>query len=96
MTNKTPANRSTCGVPWGVCPDHGNTLRTSGGITQCRDLACLNIWDYDRLDRVCGDPVTHTVTDAAGTSFRACRAHAMDADERLVGGTVTPLTSASS
>jgi hypothetical protein len=23
----------TCGVPWGVCPEHGNTLTTSGGRT---------------------------------------------------------------
>ncbi|UQX04625.1 hypothetical protein [Streptomyces sp. RerS4] len=39
----------------------------------------------------CGEPLTHQVTDAAGASFLACRAHAADAAERLIGGTLTAL-----
>ncbi|MGN7139156.1 hypothetical protein, partial [Streptomyces pseudogriseolus] len=80
---------SVCAVPWGVCPEHGNTLVSSGGRTQCK--TCGRTWNYDRLGVPCGEPLTHKVTDAAGGSFLACRAHAMDASERLVGGTVTPL-----
>ncbi|MGW2016770.1 hypothetical protein [Streptomyces sp. NPDC001927] len=82
---------SVCAVPWGVCPDHGNTLRSSGGRCWCTELACARSWGYDRLGSACGEPLTHNVTDAHGGSFLACRAHAMDADERLEGGTVTAL-----
>lgn len=82
---------SVCAVPWGVCPEHGNTLTSSGGRTRCTQLACGRSWDYDRLGVPCGEPLTHKVTDAAGGSFLACKAHAMDATERLIGGTVTPL-----
>ncbi|NEC32212.1 hypothetical protein [Streptomyces rubrogriseus] len=84
---------SVCAVPWGVCPEHGNTLVSTGGRTRCSQLACGRTWDYDRLGVPCGEPLTHKVTDAAGESFRACKAHAMDATERLIGGTVTPLNS---
>ncbi|GGO98273.1 hypothetical protein [Wenjunlia tyrosinilytica] len=80
---------SVCAVPWGVCPEHGNTLVSSGGRTRCK--TCGRTWNYDRLGVPCGEPLTHKVTDAAGGSFLACKAHAMDATERLVGGTVTPL-----
>ncbi|MFK0113982.1 hypothetical protein [Streptomyces sp. NPDC091217] len=82
---------SVCSVPWGVCPEHGNTLLSSGGRSRCTRLACARSWDYDRLGVPCGEPLTHKVTDAAGESFLACKAHAMDATERLIGGTVTAL-----
>ncbi|MFH9426425.1 hypothetical protein [Streptomyces sp. NPDC017529] len=82
---------SVCAVPWGVCPEHGNTLASSGGRTRCTQLACGRTWNYDRLGVPCGEPLTHKVTDVEGKSFLACKAHAMDATERLIGGTVTPL-----
>lgn len=82
---------SVCAVPWGVCPEHGNTLSSSGGKTRCSQPSCGRSWNYDRLGVPCGEPLTHKVTDAAGGSFLACKAHAMDATERLIGGTVTPL-----
>ncbi|MFL4496505.1 hypothetical protein ACJ6WD_35485 [Streptomyces sp. VTCC 41912] len=82
---------SVCAVPWGVCPDHGNTLRGTGGRTWCTDPGCARTWNYDRLGSPCGEPLTHEVTDATGESFRTCAGHAKDAAERLVGGTVTPL-----
>jgi hypothetical protein len=31
-------------VLWGVCPEHGGTLKSSGGRAWCTDLACLNAW----------------------------------------------------
>ncbi|MFD7867816.1 hypothetical protein [Streptomyces sp. NPDC059783] len=82
---------SVCAVPWGVCPEHGNTLVSTGGRTRCSQLACTRVWSYDRLGVPCGEPLTHKVTDATGASFNACRAHAMDATERIIGCTVTPL-----
>jgi hypothetical protein len=82
---------SVCTVPWGVCPEHGNTLTSSGGRTRC--TRCIRVWNYDRLGVPCGEPLTHQVTDAAGSSFRSCQGHAMDATERLTGATVTPLDS---
>ncbi|MFD5415243.1 hypothetical protein [Streptomyces nojiriensis] len=84
---------SVCAVPWGVCPEHGSTLCSSGGKTWCTEPGCSRSWGYDRMNAPCGEPLTHQVTDAAGGSFLACKAHAMDASERLIGGTVTPLDS---
>ncbi|MFD4050151.1 hypothetical protein ACFWSF_32155 [Streptomyces sp. NPDC058611] len=82
---------SVCAVPWGVCPDHGNTLTSTGGRTSCTAPGCGRTWGYNRLGSPCGEPLTHKVTDAAGGFFLACKAHAIDATERLIGGTVTPL-----
>uniref|UniRef100_UPI003F4919B1 hypothetical protein n=1 Tax=Streptomyces sp. CA-141956 TaxID=3240051 RepID=UPI003F4919B1 len=93
---RTARDPGLCSVPWGVCPAHGNTLRSTGGRSWCTDLGCSRSWGYDRLAMTCGEPVTHTVTDAAGSSFLACRGHAMDAEKRLEGGTVTPLPSVTS
>lgn len=53
----------TCGVPWGVCPEHGNTLISSGGRTWCRDASCQRTWDYDRSGLPCTEPAHWTVTD---------------------------------
>ncbi len=58
-----------CGIGWGVCPDHGNTLTTSGGRTWCRTPGCGRTWGYDRVSTPCAEPVTHTVLDAGGTAF---------------------------
>ncbi|GAA2770397.1 hypothetical protein XF35_39545 [Streptomyces platensis subsp. clarensis] len=91
---RTRRDPRLCGVPWGVCPEHGNTLRGSGGRAWCTDPGCTRSWGYDKLGTTCGEPVTHTITDAAGTSFPACRGHAMDAEQRLEGGTVVELPSA--
>ncbi|MEU8678749.1 hypothetical protein [Streptomyces sp. NPDC048560] len=78
-----PGTESLCGVPWGVCPDHGNTLRVSERKTWCTVAECSHKWAYDKLSNPCAEPVTDTVTDARGKSFLACRAHATDAGKRL-------------
>ncbi len=80
-----------CGIPWGACPDHGNTLRSSGGKTWCQDLTCGRTWDYDRLGVPCGEPVTSVVTDMEGTEFTTCAGHTLDAGKRLIGATIRPL-----
>lgn len=80
-----------CGVPWGVCPDHGNTLTSSGGRTWCTTPLCGRTWGYDRVDTPCPEPITHTVTDAHGGSFLACPGHAIAAKKQLDGGSVALL-----
>lgn len=80
-----------CGIGWGVCPDHGNTLTGSGGRAWCRHPGCGRTWGYDRLMGPCPEPVTHAVVDAAGTRFRVCTGHAMDCRDNLDGATVTAL-----
>lgn len=84
------ANR--CGIPWGVCPEHGGTLMVSSGQTLCMHPRCSRVWAYDRMASVCGDPVTHRVADARGNCFLACGGHALEAERRLSGGSVTQLS----
>lgn len=79
----------TCGIPWGVCPEHGNTLRSSGGRTECMNLRCGRTWTYDRLGLPCTEPVTHHVVDAEGGTLDVCNGHALDCEKRLDGATVT-------
>ena len=69
------SNPRMCPAEWGVCPDHGNTLTSSGGITTCRVDG--RVWDYDRLGSSCGEPVTEEVTDPAGTTNAVCHGHAL-------------------
>ena len=89
---RTARAPGVCGIPWGVCPDHGNTLTTSGGHTQCRSHRCGRTWTYDRLGARCTEPVTHEVTGPDGTTFRACVGHALDAEQRLTGARLTRIT----
>ncbi|MBM9509941.1 hypothetical protein [Actinacidiphila acididurans] len=86
---RTARDPRLCGVPWGVCPEHGNTLRSSAGETWCMVERCGRRWTYDRLGLPCTEPITHRVTDTAGAGFDACNGHALDAEQRLEGGTVT-------
>lgn len=79
-----------CGIPWGICPDHGNTLRGLGGRTWCTAPGCSRRWAYDRLGTPCQETITHTVTDTPGTELLACDGHAKDAAARLDGATVDP------
>ncbi|NUW32032.1 hypothetical protein HTZ77_11405 [Nonomuraea sp. SMC257] len=78
-----------CGVPWGVCPEHGNTLSSSGGVTTCR--VCRRRWDHDRLGRPCQEPVTWKVTDRAGTVTKLCDGHVLAARAAVEGATFTRL-----
>lgn len=70
---------ATCGVPWGICPEHGRSLRSSAGRTWCTAFGCTRSWDYDRLDTPCPEPVWAEVTFAEGETARWCEAHARDA-----------------
>ncbi|MDT8915154.1 hypothetical protein [Amycolatopsis sp. PS_44_ISF1] len=76
-----------CDVPWGICPEHGTTLRADADRTRCTAPGCGREWDYDRLHSPCTEPATVTVTDEDGESGVLCVTHAQDATRRLVGCT---------
>lgn len=80
-----------CGADWGVCPDHGNTLTSSAGTTWCRAEGCGRTWDYDRVNHACEEPAAYVLRDASGGVGYLCAGHALDARDRVAGGTVTPL-----
>jgi len=80
-----------CPVPWGVCPEHGATLRSSGGRCWCTAPGCLRRWHHDRLGEPCTEPVTHRVVDAEGDQLDLCDGHATDARARMVGAAVLQL-----
>ncbi|MGJ5899294.1 hypothetical protein ACSCBZ_46260 [Streptomyces niveiscabiei] len=83
-----------CVVPWGVCPEHGGTLKSSGNRTWCMDFTCFNSWEYDRLDAPCPEPATHTVRSDSGGQYAVCDGHAMTARLQITGGQVLPGTPA--
>ncbi|MEU2380332.1 hypothetical protein [Streptomyces misionensis] len=87
---RTARDPKLCNVPWGVCPEHGNTLRSSGGRTWCT-ASCSRRWDYDRLDSPCTEPVTHQIADQTGAVVQFCHGHTLDARQRLEGAVITPL-----
>jgi hypothetical protein len=78
-----------CRIPWGVCPDHGNTLKSSGGKSWC--MTCGREWNYDRAGLPCGEPVTSVVVDMEGTEFTTCAGHTIDVEKRLINATIRPL-----
>jgi hypothetical protein len=81
-----------CVVPWGVCPEHGATLKASGNRTSCTDFACFNSWEYDRLDAPCPEPATHTVRvdDDGSAGYAVCDGHALTARTHITNGQVVP------
>ncbi|GGP10780.1 hypothetical protein LDL08_28115 [Nonomuraea glycinis] len=74
-----------CGLSWGVCPEHGNTLSSSGGVSTCR--VCRRDWSHDRLGQPCQEPVTWKVIDRAGTETRMCDGHVLGARAVAAGAT---------
>lgn len=69
-------NRGSCPAEWGVCPDHGDTLRSSGGRSWCQAPGCGAAWDYDRLGLPCSETATFLVTAPEGDPGFMCRGHA--------------------
>jgi hypothetical protein len=74
-----------CGLPWGICPEHGNTLSTTAGVSECR--VCRRTWNHDRRGRPCQEPVTWKVIDRAGTETRMCDGHVLGARAAAAGAT---------
>jgi hypothetical protein len=77
-----------CGAPWGVCPEHGNTLVGAGSTTWCQVIGCGRTWGHDRLGLPCIEPARWQVTDKHGAASVMCDGHALDARERLEGARV--------
>lgn len=83
--------RGGCAADWGVCPEHGNTLRGSGGRWSCTAAGCGRSWGYDRGGLPCTEPAVSQVTDAEGGTMLLCAGHTLDARARLVDATVRAL-----
>ncbi len=91
----TAADPIRCTVPWGVCPEHGATLKSRARATAdgfdswCTDFTCFNVWTYDRLDSACAE-ATHTVQADNGDRYVVCDGHALTARTQITDGQVLP------
>jgi hypothetical protein len=65
----------TCGVGWGVCPEHNLTLMNVGETVTCHILGC-NRQNEGAVER-CEHPVAYRVVDAAGPALFTCAGHAI-------------------
>lgn len=92
LTRLATRRPDACPMPWGVCPEHGATLRSTAGHCWCTAPGCLRRWFQDRLGEPCAEPVTHRVIDTDGDRLDICGGHALDARTRIIGATVRPLS----
>jgi hypothetical protein len=81
----------TCRAEWGVCPEHGNTLVSSGGRSWCNASGCGRSWDWDRGGLPCLDPAAWRLWDLSGKEMLVCAGHALAARKQLVGARLEPL-----
>ncbi|MFF1819941.1 hypothetical protein ACFVWG_21750 [Kribbella sp. NPDC058245] len=65
----------TCGVGWGVCPEHNLTLMNVGETVTCHILGCHR-QNEGAVER-CEHPVAYRVVDAAGPALLTCAGHAI-------------------
>jgi hypothetical protein len=77
----------TCGVTWGVCPDHGLTLMNVGEVVTCHVLGCHR--EYEGVIERCTQPVAYRVVDAAGPALMTCAGHAIACRLHLDGAVIT-------
>lgn len=85
----------TCPAQWGCCPEHGNTLRGSGGRSWCTAPGCGRRWEYDRQGLPCAEPVAFEVRgrlDEAGQWGRLCAGHTISAEQEIECVEVRPVT----
>jgi hypothetical protein len=78
-----------CRAEWGACPDHGNTLRSSGGRSWCRVDG--RVWEGDRPGQHCAEPALFRVIDLKGGDCELCAGHTIAAREELIGCRVETL-----
>jgi hypothetical protein len=89
--------RSDCDAEWGACPEHGGTLRGSGGVTWCEGPGCRRAWNHNRLGLPCDEPAVYVVRDGKGSEMRLCGGHAIEARRHLSGDHLyIPLTRSTS
>ena len=77
----------TCGVTWGICPDHGLTLMNVGEAVTCHVLGCHR--ENEGVAERCTKPVAYRVVDAAGPSLLTCAGHAIACRLHLEGAVIT-------
>ncbi|MEI8409920.1 MULTISPECIES: hypothetical protein [unclassified Kribbella] len=65
----------SCGVGWGVCPEHGLTLMNVGETVTCHVLGCHR--ENEGAVERCEHPVVYRVVDAAGPALLTCAGHAI-------------------
>jgi hypothetical protein len=65
----------SCGVGWGVCPEHGLTLMNVGETVSCHVLGCHR--ENEGAVERCEHPVSYRVVDAAGPALLTCAGHAI-------------------
>jgi hypothetical protein len=95
VTDRRLASDETrCSAQWGVCPQHGNTLSSSGGRSWCRRAGCGRTWPGSRASQHCDEPAAVIVADQTGAQLRLCAGHWADARARLVGATVVQVLTA--
>ncbi|MEV4162140.1 pentapeptide repeat-containing protein [Nonomuraea dietziae] len=82
----------SCTMPWSVCPEHGNTLISTGGISRCRAPECGRTWGYGRDATPCAELATHRLVDVEGNQALVCDGHALAARSELTGARLEPLT----
>jgi hypothetical protein len=83
--------RGPCPADWGVCPEHGATLRSTGGRCWCIVEGCGRRWNHDRLGLPCTEPVAFDVRDPDGGGGPMCAGHTATARRQLIGAVVTAL-----
>ncbi|HSV65290.1 MAG TPA: hypothetical protein VLJ59_05195 [Mycobacteriales bacterium] len=79
------ADETVCSAEWGVCPEHGSTLCSTGGKSWCTSLWCGRSWNTDRVGRHCTEPAAVIAADPNHELMRLCAGHWLDAQERIVG-----------
>lgn len=87
----------TCPAEWGCCPEHGNTLTSSGGRSWCKTPGCGRRWDYDRLGLPCAEPAAYQVCGAGDDPDHwglLCAGHTLSARTEIDGVEVRPVNTA--
>ncbi|HEU4947683.1 MAG TPA: hypothetical protein VFT31_11060 [Kribbella sp.] len=77
----------SCGITWGVCPEHGISLMDLGEVIRCRVLGCHR--EQAGGAAPCPQPVAYRVVDAAGPALLTCTGHAIACRLHLVGAVIT-------
>lgn len=77
----------SCGVTWGVCPEHGITLMNYGDVVTCHVLGCHR--EQEGVAEPCTQPVAYKVVDAAGPALLTCAGHAIACRLHLEGAVIT-------
>jgi hypothetical protein len=91
IRSRNAMSQPVCGAQWGVCPEHGNTLSSSGGRSWCRVPGCGRSWGWDRGGLPCTEAAAWRLLDQKGGEMILCEGHAIAARAQLEGGRLVPM-----